>query len=97
MPVPTCVWVKRPLELGRRLRGGVAWPSLLEAGLRENLSVLTNTLLSNVSRSRQTVFILVETPWPGPASLWALILWVLWQVLQLGSALELVLQNPHLA
>ena len=72
------VWVESPIELGRRLRGGVGWPSLLDVGIRENFSGLTSSLLSNVSRSRQTVFVLVETPWPGPTSLWALVLWVLW-------------------
>jgi hypothetical protein len=88
---------KCPLELGRHLLGGVGRSSLLDVERRWSFSVLADNLLSNVSRNRQTVFVWIESPWPGSALPWALVLWVLCQVLQLGSALGSVLQNPHLA
>ena len=68
MPVPTSVWGERPLEL-RRLLGGVGQFSLLGVGPRGKFSALVDILLSNVSRSRQTVFALIEAPWSGSASL----------------------------
>jgi len=95
---PQRCWGARPIESGRRLLGGVGRSFLLDDELRGNFSVLADNLLSNVSRIRHAVFVLIEAPWPNFAFPWALILWVLRQVfLQSGSNLESVLRNLHLA
>jgi hypothetical protein len=97
-PVPTSVWGARLLEVGLRLLGGVGRLSQLDVELRGKFWVLANTLLSTVSRSRQTVFALIGALCPGSASLSALNPLVLWHVLlQLGSAPESERWNPHLA
>jgi len=91
------VWGARLLELGRRFLGGVGQFYQRDVKLRGNFSFLADTSLSSVSRNRQTVFVLIEAPWSGVASLYALFLRVLWQVyLQSGKALESVQRNPHL-
>jgi len=98
VPVATSVWGARLLELGRRFLGGVGQFYLRDVKLRGNFSVLADTSLSNVSRNRQTVFVLIEAPWSCVASLYVSFPTIFWQVyLQSGSALESVKRNPHLA
>ena len=60
--------------------------------------LLSSIRYSFVQRfQKSSVFVSVEVPSPGSASLWALVLWVLCWVLQSRSVLKSVLRNPHLA